>query len=256
MTTQGDTRAFADQAAGGDKDCAAPQAAVLLENLFFFWPGGQGESLRIPHFALPRGGQVFLSGPSGSGKSTLLGLIAGILIPNSGSVMVEGTRVNALTGAQRDAFRGAHVGFIFQQFNLVPYLSILENVLIPCRLSAIRRARAAEKDGSPEKAAALLLERLDIAPDLWDRRVTKLSAGQQQRVAAARALIGSPPLLIADEPTSSLDADRRAAFLRLLTRECERAQASLLFVSHDQSLAQSFPVQVTLADLNTPGAKA
>ena len=232
------------------------QDAVLLRDLLFSWPGQARETLRIPYFAVPHGGQVFISGSSGSGKSTLLSLIGGILSPVSGNVLVNGTCVNALTGARRDAFRGDCIGFIFQQFNLVPYLSIMDNVLIPCRLSAARKARAIKKDGGPEKAAASLLERLDIVPDLWDRQVTKLSVGQQQRVAAARALIGNPPLLVADEPTSALDADRRADFLRLLTRECERAQASLLFVSHDENLAQGFPARVRLAELNTAGAEA
>jgi len=231
------------------------QDAALLKDVLFSWPGQKRETLRIPFFAAPRGRQVFISGPSGSGKSTLLSLIGGILTPTSGSVIVGGTCVNMLSGARRDAFRGDSIGFIFQQFNLVPYLSILDNVLIPCRLSAARGARAAKNDGSPEKAAASLLERLDIAPDLWSRQATRLSVGQQQRVAAARALIGNPPLIIADEPTSALDTDHRADFLRLLTRECERTQASLLFVSHDQSLAQGFHTQMRLTELNMSGAE-
>ena len=231
------------------------QDAVLLRDVLFSWPGQAQATLRIPCFAAPRGGQVFLSGPSGSGKSTLLSLIGGILTPAAGSVIVCGTCVNKLPGARRDTFRGDHIGFIFQQFNLVPYLSIMDNVLIPCRFSATRRARAAESGGSPEEAASSLLERLDIPPDLWGRQAARLSVGQQQRVAAARALIGSPPLLIADEPTSALDADLREDFLRLLMRECERAQASLLFVSHDHSLARGFHTQVRLTDLHSAGAE-
>ena len=231
------------------------ELTILLEDVLFFWPGQAQEALRIPYFAVPQGKQVVISGPSGSGKSTLLSLIGGILTPASGNVTVNRKCINMLTGAQRDTFRGDSIGFIFQQFNLIPYLSIMDNVLIPCRLSSIRRDRAIARDGSPEKSAASLLERLDMAPDLWGRQVTKLSVGQQQRVAAARALIGSPPLLIADEPTSALDADRRTDFLRLLRRECERVQASLLFVTHDQSLAQGFHTQVKLADLNIPGAE-
>ncbi|MDR0465808.1 MAG: ABC transporter ATP-binding protein [Deltaproteobacteria bacterium] len=252
--SQGDAHACAGQEdAGNDKAGASPQDAVLLQDLLFSWPGQSKETLRIPHFSVPRGKRVFLSGPSGSGKSTLLSLIGGILTPASGSVMVNGTCVNMLGGAQRDAFRGNCTGFVFQQFNLVPYLSIMDNVLIPCHLSAMRRARATERSGGPEKAAAVLLESLGIEQDLWGRQATKLSVGQQQRVAAARALIGDPPLLVADEPTSSLDADRRADFLRLLTQECERAQTSLLFVSHDQSLAQGFDAHVRLTDLNRAG---
>ncbi|MDR2935268.1 MAG: ABC transporter ATP-binding protein [Candidatus Adiutrix sp.] len=238
-------------AAGGQE---FQRDAVLLKDLVFFWPGQARATLRIPRFAVPSGGKCLLSGPSGSGKSTLLSLIGGILTPNAGSVTVGGQVVNTLAGARRDAFRGDNIGFIFQQFNLVPYLSIRENVLIPCRLSARRRARAAERGGSPEKAAAFLLERLDMAPNLWRRPVTKLSVGQQQRVAAARALIGSPPLIIADEPTSALDAEHRLDFLRLLIQECESARASLIFVSHDQSLARIFNWHVRLAELNTAGA--
>jgi len=246
----------AEQTCACDKDLASPQEAVLLKDIRFSWPDQTRETLHIPYFAVPRGGQVFISGPSGSGKSTLLSLIGGILAPASGSVIIGGTCVNRLTGAKRDAFRGDCIGFIFQQFNLVPYLSIMDNVLIPCHLSATRRARASERDKSPEKAAVLLLERLGITQDLWARQVTKLSVGQQQRVAAARALIGSPPLLIADEPTSALDADRRADFLRLLRRECGRVQSSLLFVSHDQGLAQDFHTQVRITELNLSGSEA
>lgn len=225
-------------------DPATP--AVFLDNVVFRWPGRQRDILDIPLFSARPGEQVFISGPSGSGKSTLLGLIAGIISPSSGSVRVNGVRLNGLGGARRDIFRGDHIGFIFQQFNLIPYLSILENVLIPCRFSTLRRKRA----GNPEAEAKVLLERLGLLPTLWDRPVHKLSVGQQQRVASARALIGRPSLLIADEPTSSLDADRRKAFLRLLLDECREAGTALLFVSHDQSLAEDFATVVRLPELN------
>jgi putative ABC transport system ATP-binding protein len=237
-------------------DDAFQPDAVLLRDMVFSWPGEARETLRIPHFAVTRGEQILVSGPSGSGKSTLLSLIGGILTPTSGSVTVGGQCVSQLAASRRDAFRGDSIGFIFQRFNLVPYLSITENVLIPCRLSFARRARASERSGSPEKAAASLLERLDIAPDLWNRPVTRLSVGQQQRVAAARALIGSPPLLVADEPTSALDAEHRLEFLRLLVQECDSARASLVFVSHDPSLARVFHRRIRLADLNAVGAAA
>jgi putative ABC transport system ATP-binding protein len=237
-------------------DHAFQPEAVLLRDVVFSWPGQAREILRIPHFAAPRGAQILISGPSGGGKSTLLSLIGGILTPISGSVTVGGQCVSKLAGARRDTFRGDSIGFIFQRFNLVPYLSITENVLIPCRLSAARRTRASARSGGPEKAAASLLERLDIAPDLWNRPVTKLSVGQQQRVAAARALIGSPPLIVADEPTSALDAEHRFDFLRLLVQECESAQSSLIFVSHDPSLAQVFHRQIRLADINAADSAA
>ncbi|WP_324837170.1 ABC transporter ATP-binding protein [Desulfovibrio sp.] len=232
----------------------AGEQAVLLENCTFCWPGQKEETLRIPLFSVDKGETVFLSGPSGGGKSTLLSLIAGILQPASGCVRVNGIRVDTLPRFARDSFRGDTIGLIFQQFNLVPHLSMLDNVLLPCRFSPIRATRAREKDGSSEQSAQRLLERLGFGPELWRKSVTRLSVGQQQRVAAARALVGSPPLVMADEPTSALDAERRADFLRLLLRESAEAGSSLLFVSHDLSLADFFERRVQLAEINIADA--
>ncbi|MDR1368203.1 MAG: ABC transporter ATP-binding protein [Candidatus Accumulibacter sp.] len=229
-------------------DAVAP--AVILEKVLFRWPGQRKDTLDIPSFSMLAGERVFISGPSGSGKSTLLGIVAGILLPSSGAATVNGICLNELGSAQRDIFRGDHAGIIFQQFNLISYLSILENVLVPCRFSPLRHMRACRQAESPVAEAKTLLERLDLSPSLWGRPVNKLSIGQQQRVAAARALIGQPDILIADEPTSSLDVGRRKAFLRLLLGECRAAGTSLIFVSHDQSLAEDFPRVVHLPDLN------
>jgi putative ABC transport system ATP-binding protein len=224
--------------------------AVALRDIRFSWPGQSRPVLDIAELSIRPGERVFLSGPSGGGKSTLLGLIAGILRPDCGSIIVNGTALHTLEAPARDRFRGAEIGFIFQQFNLVPYLSMIGNVLIPCHLSPRRRARALQRAKTLREAAAHLLERLDLAPALWERPVNRLSTGQQQRVAAARALIGAPPLLIADEPSSALDADRRDAFLKLLLGECALAGSSLLFVSHDARLAGAFPTALRLDDLN------
>ena len=224
--------------------------AVALEGLHFRWQGQDVDTLFIRRFTMAQGEQLFISGPSGSGKSTLLGLIAGILTPTRGSITVQGESIQALSSAERDRFRGDHIGFIFQQFNLVPYLSIVENVLIPVRFSKRRLSRACLSGQSPEQTAEELLRRLDLAPSLWSRPVNRLSIGQQQRVAAARALIGDPELIIADEPTSALDTNRREAFLQLLLEACERRKTSLLFVSHDVSLAHSFPARISMAELN------
>ncbi len=235
-----------------EADVAAPahEYALRLENCVFAWPGQSEPVLRISEFCVKRGQRIFLSGPSGGGKSTLLSIIAGILQPTSGSVYVNGTQMNTLRKLSRDAFRGDTIGLVFQQFNLIPHLSMLDNVLLPCRFSPARAKRAAAKDGSPEKSAQRLLEHLGLMPDLWNRRVTRLSVGQQQRVAAARALVGLPPLVMADEPTSALDADHRADFLHLLLRECAEADSSLLFVSHDWSLTEYFSQSVRLAEIN------
>ncbi|MDR2819509.1 MAG: ABC transporter ATP-binding protein [Desulfovibrio sp.] len=234
----------------------AGSPVVELRDLAFSWPGQAAPVLHIPLFRLEAGEQVFLSGPSGSGKSTLLGLIGGILQPSGGAARVLGTEISRLSGQARDRFRGDHTGFIFQQFNLVPYLSVLENVLLPCRFSALRRRRALEQGRTLPLAAQRLLERLDLTPDVWLRRADRLSVGQQQRVAAARAFAGRPELIIADEPTSSLDADRQQAFLSLLRRECAETGASLLFVSHDQRLATAFSRAVTMDAINRTEGRA
>ena len=184
-----------------------------------------------------------MHGPSGSGKSTLLNLIGGVIQPAQGEVRLLGQPLATLGTAARDAFRAAHTGFIFQQFNLIPYLSVLDNVLLPCRFSP----RRAERAGDETQEARRLLSALDIAAELWTRPANRLSVGQQQRVAAARALLGKPEIIIADEPTSALDAGRQAAFLDLLLAEARAAGSSVLFVSHDLALADHFERTLELA---------
>ncbi len=203
--------------------------------------------LDIPELTLERGTRAFLFGPSGSGKTTLLGVLAGVLRHEEGEVKVLGRDLASLSGAQRDAFRAEHIGYVFQMFNLIPYLSVLDNITLPARMNAARRARL---DGAGVKeAAAHLADQLHIG-DLLKKPVTELSVGQQQRVAACRALIGGPELIVADEPTSSLDFDRREAFLELLFQECERAGATLVFVSHDRTLEDMFSRRISLPDIN------
>jgi putative ABC transport system ATP-binding protein len=225
------------------------QALIELNDLGFAWPG-QAELLDIPAFTLQRGESLFLKGPSGSGKTTLLGLLGGVQKPGRGSLKLLGQELAQMSSGARDRFRVDHTGYIFQQFNLLPFLSVRENVELPCRFSKNRARRASERHGSVDGAAAQLLEHLGLKAELLERRADSLSIGQQQRVAAARALIGQPELVIADEPTSALDHDAREAFLQLLFAECRAAGASLLFVSHDQSLAPLFDRSVSLAELN------
>jgi putative ABC transport system ATP-binding protein len=177
-----------------------------LSDLTFAWKAGARPVLDIKALHLDEGERTFLWGPSGSGKSTLLGLLAGVIPPQQGEIHVLGYRLGSMSGAARDRFRADHVGVVFQLFNLVPYLSVIENVTLPCRFSARRRERAQRQTASIEDEARRLLAALELtAPDLLERPVTELSVGQQQRVAAARALIGAPELIVADEPTSALD---------------------------------------------------
>jgi putative ABC transport system ATP-binding protein len=225
-------------------------AAVALTGLRFRWPGAVSDCLNIEALTLGVGERVFLRGPSGSGKSTLLSLIGGVLVPQTGQVRVAGTVLAQLSSAARDRFRADNIGFIFQLFNLLPYLSARDNILLACRFSAMRRARLLAAGLTPATEAARLAARLDLDASVLDRPAAALSVGQQQRVAAARALIGRPGLIVADEPTSALDADRQQAFLELLLGECDAAGAALLFVSHDARLARHFDRVLDLHDIN------
>jgi putative ABC transport system ATP-binding protein len=226
-------------------------AAVALEDLVFGYRPGR-EVLRIAALSIAAGERVFLHGPSGSGKTTLLGLTAGVLAPQQGRVKILGQDLAQLPPSRRDAYRGSHIGYLFQLFNLIPYLSVLENIALPCRLHAVRRERLGST--SIEHEARRLAERLELGAFI-DTAVTELSVGQQQRVAAARALIGRPELVIADEPTSALDTDLRDRFLELLFECCNEAGATLLFVSHDLSLGARFDRVLSLPTMNTAGGR-
>jgi putative ABC transport system ATP-binding protein len=228
-------------------------SAISVQDLRFAWPG-HAPVLDIPSFEVAIGEHLFLRGPSGSGKSTLLGLVGGVLTPQHGHVSLFGQRLDLLSAAERDHFRADHLGFIFQWFNLVPYLSVMDNVLLPTLFSRHRREQAG---ATPATEAKRLLAALGLTdPALLSRAVTSLSIGQQQRVAAARALLGRPRLLIADEPTSSLDHDARTAFVDLLLQEATAAAATVLFVSHDLSLAPRFGRAVALAEINGTASAA
>ncbi|WP_373974300.1 ABC transporter ATP-binding protein [Chitinibacter sp. SCUT-21] len=225
---------------------------IELSNLQFTWRGATQPTLAIPSFSLAAGERLFLHGPSGSGKSTLLSLLTGIHLPQQGSVTILGQDLAALSGPQRDHFRADHLGYVFQQFNLLSYLSVLDNVLLSCQFSKLRRTRAEQFSGTAKAQALHLLERLDLTAYL-QRPVSELSVGQQQRVALARALIGAPEILIADEPTSALDAERRSAFIELLFECAHEHNTAVLMVSHDPQLAAAFDRSVSLSAINTAG---
>ncbi len=234
-------------------------SVIQIADLSFRWPGQARACLEFGAFEIRQGERIFLHGPSGSGKSTLLGLLGGVLTPQRGVLNVLGADLSRMPPSLRDRFRADHIGFLFQMFNLVPYLSVIDNVLLPCHFSQRRRERVTAGGRSINDEAVRLLSQLDIGPVLLERPVTKLSVGQQQRVAAARALLGKPELIIADEPTSALDAERQAAFLDLLLRECDDAGSTLVFVSHDRRLAPHFTREIALAELNlaaVPGEAA
>jgi putative ABC transport system ATP-binding protein len=226
--------------------------ALHVQNLNFTWPGSENATLVIPNLSLSKGERIFLFGPSGSGKSTLLSAIAGVVDVAPGEIQIAEKDVGAVKGGARDRLRVDHIGMIFQVFNLIPWLTALENVLLPCTFSPRRRERAG---GSPEQTAQRLLDELGLSdPALRSKKAIELSVGQQQRVAAARALIGAPDLILADEPTSALDEDAKSSFVDLLARECAASGTALLFVSHDRSLERHFDRSVDFSELNRSAA--
>jgi putative ABC transport system ATP-binding protein len=214
---------------------------VSIDNLSFHYAGAGEPLLDIPHWSVAGGEQVFLHGPSGTGKSTLLNLLAGMLLPDAGAIDILGRRISTLGARQRDKWRARHIGVVFQQFNLIPYLGPIDNLHLASHFGC--RADANEH-------AKQLLESLGIDRSLFQRPAARLSIGQQQRVAIARALINCPELLLADEPTSALDRGNRDAFMSLLLEQVARNHTTLIFVSHDLDLAGRFSRVEGLAGIN------
>ncbi|MFT6764558.1 MAG: putative ABC transport system ATP-binding protein [Candidatus Aldehydirespiratoraceae bacterium] len=218
---------------------------ISLEGVRFRWPGQSADTVAIDELHLDAGEHLFVRGSSGSGKTTLLNLLCGVHTPSSGKIRLLGTDLATLPQRRRDQFRADHIGVVFQQFNLLPYLTTLENVTLACSFSGRKRRRATESTDVASSARELL-EALNLTAELHSAPVSKLSVGQQQRVAVARALIGGPEILIADEPTSALDADNRDRFMDLLFREAEAKGCTLVFVSHDPQLAERFDRSIEL----------
>ena len=227
---------------------------LTLSNVEFGWDKTTS-LLSIESFEIKQGESVFLQGPSGSGKSTLLGLIGGVLRPRSGEILIQGENIAAASSAKRDRMRADSLGIIFQQFNLLPYLGVLANITLPCKFSRRRREKSRGTFNSPNEEARHLVSALGLPDTILVSPVSKLSVGQQQRVAVARALIGAPGLIIADEPTSALDSENRDRFIEVLNAQRRAFNSSLLFVSHDGALAKHFDRVVDLKTLNRSSTK-
>lgn len=226
-----------------------PSVAVDLDHVTFGWPGGQFR-LEVEGLKIPSGEAWLLLGESGSGKSTLLNLICGTVLPQTGTVSVAGTDLAALASARRDRFRANIIGIIFQMFNLLPYASALDNVLLALRFAPDRRHRCAD----PQGEALGLMRSLGLPENLLQKvPAATLSVGQQQRVAMARAMIGSPRIVIADEPTSALDAGAQADFLDLAFEQIHRIGATLVMVSHDPRLGDRFDKVISIGEIARTG---
>ena len=220
--------------------------ALTIRDLRFAFPGGAG--VHIPALDLGAGEQLLLTGPSGCGKSTLLNLVAGLLTADAGSIQIAGDDIQALHGAARDHLRGRRLGMVFQTFNLLHGFSAIENVMLAMMFSDLapreHKARAAK-----------LLGGLGLDAAHQDRAADRLSIGQQQRVAVARALACSPVLVLADEPTASLDPQNAAAAIELIKTACSTAGAALLCVSHDPALPAQFPRHVSMNEIAAPASQ-
>ena len=221
---------------------------IQLSEIDFCWGSAKNDfRIQVDDFQLEKGESVILVGPSGGGKSTLLNLICGVVRPRCGIINISGKDLGKMSNSERDSFRANNIGIIFQQFNLLPYLSALDNVLLPLEFSFSQKKISGEFKKKSNKQAKVLLNNLNINPETLGRqKAATLSIGQQQRVAAARAFIGSPQLIIADEPTSSLDEESQDTFLEQLFFEKNSTGASLLMVSHNPRIAKRFDRLVEL----------
>ena len=218
---------------------SAQPPAIALQSLVHAWPG-QAPLIHIEELQLQQGQHLFIQGPSGCGKSTLLSLLAGVQQVQQGTCQVLGHQLTQLNSVQRDRLRGEHMGVIFQQFNLLPFLDAQANALLPTQLFPSRAAAATHAFGSSVLQAQSLAQSLGLPQSLWHQPVHQLSVGQQQRVATVRALMGQPQLIIADEPTSALDDANQLEFLDLLLDTAAQQGASVVMVSHNARLADRF----------------
>lgn len=213
-------------------------AFIQIKNLKFSYP--EKKVLDIDSLSVEKGEKVFLFGPSGAGKTTFLEILSGILQAQDGEVSIAGKNLTKLGASERDQFRAKNVSYVFQSFNLIPYLSVEENIILPMYLQA----------KSPRREDVLYLVQTLGIEDILQSKATDISLGQQQRVAVARALLGKPELILADEPTSALDFDAREKFLRLLFTLCDERKTTLIFVSHDRSLQDLFSRRIDLQSIN------
>ena len=216
---------------------------IKIDSVRFYWSKKSSFKIFVSNFEINKGEKVLLLGESGSGKTTLLSLICGFLNPLSGSISINGSTINKLSSKTKDEHRADNIGIIFQQFNLLPYANVIDNIVLPLYFSKVRSANVTNQ----RESALNLCKQLRLPDDIDQYKASSLSVGQQQRVAVARALIGNPSLVIADEPTSSLDTDAQQIFLDLMFEQISNNKSTLLMVSHDRSLAERFD---RLIDIN------
>ena len=215
--------------------------AIKLHDVSYSYPG-EDLVMRYPSLQLNQGEQVAVTGRSGCGKTTLLSLIAGLFTPTQGRIEVLDESLSDQDDGTRRAFRAQHIGFIFQEFELLPYLCGVDNILLPYHIHP-----ALTLDTQIKSEATRLLEQADIA-HLATRYPSQMSQGERQRVALCRALVTRPKLLLADEPTGNLDPDNAARVMQTIHRYCQDQGATLLAITHDHSLLTAFDRHIDLAE--------
>ena len=214
---------------------------ITVKSLEFHYPTGEF-NLNIPNFSVTKGSRVAVIGPSGSGKTTLLHLIAGIFTPLKGSLEVDTTAINKLSDRERRDFRITNIGFVFQDFELLDYLNVIDNILHPYRITG-----ALTLSKEVRSRAVKLAEQMGIG-DKLKRPATDLSHGEKQRTAICRAVLPNPKLILADEATGNLDPDNKICILDLLFQAVEEHDATLLAVTHDYELLKRFDRVIDFKD--------
>ena len=222
------------------KEC---NPAIEVSNLQFSYTKESPPVIDIKAWQVQQGEHVFLSGPSGSGKSTLLNLLCGTLTPTQGDITLLSQPFSSLSNRQRDKFRASNIGVVFQQFNLIPYLSVAQNINASVYFASSKISKTAGND-----KLLHLLDKLQLSSQILHAKADALSIGQQQRVAIARALINDPQLLIVDEPTSALDSDARDSFMSLLKDVA--GKSTMIFVSHDKAMESYFDRHCSISELS------
>jgi putative ABC transport system ATP-binding protein len=220
---------------------------IKLSNIRYSYPHSDFH-LAIDSLEIQKGNKTAFIGPSGFGKTTTLNLIAGILLPDAGEIRVDDRRVDLLADAARRVYRIREIGFVFQDFKLLEYLDVLDNVLLPLRINSSLLMSAEARDRARDVAASLGIERK------LNKYPSKLSHGERQRVAICRALLNRPPLLLADEPTGNLDPANKAVIMEILFNYVERYESSLITVTHDHGLLSGFEQVIDFQDLRGQGS--
>ncbi len=215
---------------------------IALTNILFQYQNSDFR-LKLNELSIKSGTKTAVIGPSGFGKTTLLNLISGIYLPQHGSIVVQNKTVNELSDSERRTFRLINFGFVFQDFKLLDYLTVMDNILLPCRINRVLKLSAKMKQNARQISSLLQIE------DKLHKYPEKLSQGERQRVAICRALLNDPPIILADEPTGNLDPENKNRIMRILFDYVNEKKSTLITVTHDHELLKGFDRIIDFKDI-------